>query len=112
MLFGVVWRYETPESGEVLKLLASPESLEGVETPDEAKKEGRQVLAEAAPEQKLCLKPLSVVEVTEQMLEILRDCPLVTVPTYDADDENDDNELEFVNVGNTDFWSSQPWWFR
>jgi hypothetical protein len=107
MFYGVVWNYSSPESGKVSRLMATAEALEETSSPDSAKAEGRLVLAELAPEQKSCMKPLAVVEVTPQMLETLKDCPEIKLPTYE-----DDEELDFVDVGSTEFWVDQPWWLK
>lgn len=109
MPYGVVWRYETPESGKVIRLVSSPESLEGVENEDVAKKEGRAVLAELVPEHKTCIKPLSVVEINDRVLGILKSCPIVKLPAV-VDDGEEDTELEFVRIDHTDLWAGETWW--
>lgn len=109
MPYGVVWRYKTPESGHVIRLVSAPESLEGVDSPDVAKQEGRTVLTELAPEQKVCITPLSVVEIDDHIMEKLQQCPILKLPT---NDEDDDEELEFVNVESIDAWTGESWWQR
>lgn len=105
-MFGVVWKYSR-RSGDVVRLVSAPESLDGVETADVAKEEGRQILAEICPEHKKFLTPLSVVEVTESMAVELMNCPRVALPAFDGEDD-----LEFVDVGSVGYWDNQSWWNR
>ncbi len=107
MNFGVVWEHKSPETGEVRKLISSLESLEGVETVEVAKSEGRVILRELSSEHKISLQPLAVVEISEDMLETLQFCPEVRLPCLEHEEE-----LEFIDVGETEFWVRQPWWFR
>lgn len=103
-MYGVVWGHNTPECGN-RQLLSAPESLDEITSTDQAKVEGRQILAELAPEHKTAMKPLAVVEVTEEMMFALKGCERVFLPM-----DEDDGELEFVDVSKTQFWNSQPWW--
>jgi hypothetical protein len=105
-MYGIVWKYST-RTGEIRRLVSAPESLDGVETADVAKNEGRQILADVSPEHKKYLSPLSVVEITENMALELMNCPKVTLPAFDGDDD-----LEFVDVGTVGFWDNQSWWNR
>lgn len=109
MPYGVVWRYQTPESGQVRRLVSAPESLVGVDSVDLAKREGRSILADVAPEHKVCLSPISVVEINEDIQEKLFSCPVFKLPMAD---EEDDDVLEFVDVDHLDVWTDQPWWFH
>lgn len=106
MMFGVVWNYKTPE-GEVQKLMADPESLEGMDNPDAAKKEGRQLLTELAPEHRTAIMPAAIVEVSEDMITQLNSCPKIQLDALE-----DDVELDFVDVSKTDFWLNQGWWHK
>ena len=105
-MYGVVWQHNAPESGSLKKLMSVPEALD-TKTPEEAKKEGLQILSELPPEQKSAMRPLAVVEVTEQMMSTLNDCEKVFLPNAD-----DDGELEFVDISHTSFWQNQGWWFK
>ena len=106
-MYGVIWKYDSPDSGQTSRLVSAPESLDGVETADAAKEEGRQILSEVCPEHKKFLTPLSIVEVTESMAVELLSCPRVVLPAFDGEDD-----LEFVDVGETGYWSNHSWWHR
>lgn len=103
-MYGVVWQHNTPESGD-RRLLPSPESLEDLSTAEEAKKEGIQIHRELAHEHRSVMKPLAIVEISEEMLFSLQGCERIFLPN-----EDDDGELEFVNISDTQLWTSQPWW--
>jgi hypothetical protein len=111
MAYGVIWQYTTPENGELKKLMASPGSVLENSSEADAKKEGLQTLQEIAPEQRSCFKPLAIVEVTEEMLSELSGCPEVTMPMVNEDGE-EDGELEFIDLRDTEFWAAQSWWHR
>lgn len=108
MMYGVVWKFSTPESGEVRKLMSRPEAMQETTTADEAKNEGRLMLAELCPSYKSAMMPLAIVEVGEEMIETLDGCAIVKMPM--VDDEEDD--LEFVDVSGVDYWAGQAWWVR
>ena len=101
-MYGVVWGHE--DHG---KIMSAPESLEELNTAEDAKKEGLQMLNELPPEHKSIMKPLSIVEVTDEMLYGLKGCERIFLPMND-----DDGELEFININATSYWAGQPWWLR
>ena len=101
-MYGVVWKHE--DHG---KIMSAPESLDELETADDAKKEGLQMLSELPPEHRSIMKPLSIVEVTEDMIFGLKGCERIFLPNAD-----DDGELEFVNVSSTSFWTNHNWWHK
>ncbi len=99
-MFGVVWKY-TPVNGETQRLMAHPESLEGLNSVEKAQQDGRQTLADLPPELKTRMTPLSVVELNENMVDELNSASMVEL-----------DELLFVNVDSLSFWASNPWWSK
>jgi hypothetical protein len=104
-MYGVVFLHDAPETG-ARKLVSTPEAIEA-ETPEDAKTEGRQILTELAPEHRSVTKPLSIVEISDEMKFGLTGCERVFLTA-----EEDGEELEFVDVTGTAYWSSQAWWHR
>jgi hypothetical protein len=105
MAYGVIWLQDAPETGK-RKLISAPESLEA-KTAEEAKKEGMQILTELSPENKEVMKPLSIVEVDDRILYGISGCERIYLTNAE-----DDGELEFVDISQTDYWSTQGWWHR
>lgn len=107
-MYTVVWGYTGDQ--EPKRLLSSIESIEA-QTPDDAKKEGVLILNDLPPEQRSEMKPLAVVEVTEETLAEFNANGKVFLPMLDEDGEGDD-ELEFIDITQTTLWAGQPWWHR
>lgn len=97
-MYGVVWKF-TPKGGQALRLMAHPESLEGLDTPEKAKEDGRQTLTDLDPIYKEAMMPLAVVEISEIMVEAIGACNLIEI-----------EELMFVVVDDLDIWSGNDWW--
>lgn len=106
MPYGVVWLHDAPESGK-RKLVSAPEAIEASNV-NEAKQEGSTILGELSPEHRAVIKPLAVVELNDQMLYGIKGCERIFLPMND----DDDGELEFVDVSQTDYWTSQGWWHK
>ncbi len=104
MAYGIIWRYEG--KGSVQKLVSSPESLEA-STDTEAKEEGRQILAELSETSRAMMKPLAVVEISEDMLSAISSCDSVWLINSE-----DDGELEFRDVTELSIWSNHAWWVK
>lgn len=99
MLYGVVWKYK---DGDVVKrLVAHPESLEGIDTVAKAQEDGRSTLADLPTATQAQFSPLSVVELNENMIETLEQCDFEEV-----------GELIFVQVDNLTLWSNKEWWSK
>jgi hypothetical protein len=86
------------------KLISAPEAIEALDV-DSAKKEGLQILSELAPHNKEVMKPLSIVELSEEMLSGIATCERIYLGNGD-----DDGDLEFADITDLRYWSSQPWW--
>lgn len=104
-MYGVVWKDTSGDAAR--KLMSAPESMDGIDSPEAAKNEGRQILAEIAPGHKAALTPLATVEVSEDMTYALAGCERVFLPNNEAD-----GELEFVDVSDTSFWAGHSWWVK
>lgn len=109
MAYAVIWLHNAPENGSVRKLMSLPESIQA-ENDAEAKREGLAILNELSPEQRSAMKPLAVVEVTDQMLEDFQGCRIVTLPVHDELDA--DAELTFVDISEIEHWVAHSWWLR
>jgi hypothetical protein len=108
-MYAAIFAHADPELGQ-RKLISVPEAIEA-KTPEEAKKEGLLVLNDLAPEHREIMKPLSIVELSEEMFFSIANCERIHLPMAGEDGLNDD-ELEFVDVSNAVYWQNQPWWSR
>jgi hypothetical protein len=105
-MYGVVFLLTEAESLGPRKLISAPEAIEA-ESVDAAKSEGLQILKELAPYNREGLKPLSIVELSNPMLEEISKCERIFLSN-----EEEDGDLEFADITETSFWVSQPWWHR
>lgn len=94
----------TAESIGTRKIISAPEAIEA-ENVEEAKKEGLQILRELAPHNREYMKPLSIVELSDDMMTGIAGCERMYLSNVE-----DDGELEFVDVTDAMYWKSQPWW--
>lgn len=108
-MYAAIFLHEDPEIG-TRKLISAPESIEA-ENPDVAKREGLQILNEIAEEHKIIMRPLSIVELSDDMMTGIAGCERVFLPMTGEDGDNGE-ELEFVDVSQSVYWQSQPWWSR
>lgn len=105
MNFALVWRYVDPraeESTEYPKILIGHPGTFS-EDEDEAKEEGRRILADDQidPKDRQALMPLAVVEVNEDIGDDIQEkCEEVEIGT----------ELLFYDLDNYARWHDQSWW--
>lgn len=104
MKYAAVWQH-TPASGQSVRVIAHPETLEDADTVQKAQDEGRVVLGNLPPAMKDEMTPLAVVELDEDMIEALDKCEL-----YELDTGAE--ELMFVRVDDLTYWSAYPWWAK
>lgn len=98
MSYAVVW-----SNGQGQVMIGHPGTFG--ETPEEAKDEGRKILADASidPSVRLKLMPLATVETDKELEDrILEECEEIEVG----------DELLFYDVTSLNTWSSQSWWPR
>lgn len=96
----------TAESLGPRKIISAPEAIEAT-TVEEARKEGLQILNELPPHNREVMKPISIVELSEDMMTGIAGCERLFLSNAE-----DDGELEFVDVSEATYWQSQPWWSR
>lgn len=109
MAYSVVWKFR-PSQGSAKKLISTVEAMEGVDSVEDAKKEGRQILAEVTPGMKGSLSVLAVAEVSDEMMQTIQGCPTVGIPMGTDGDEDDD--VEFADITDTEIWLNQGWWHK
>lgn len=105
-MYAVLFLLSASESLGPRKIISAPEAIEA-DTIDSAKKEGLQILSELPSHNRAVLKPLSIVELSSDMLNDISSCERIYLTNSD-----DDGDLEFADVTETDYWVSQPWWHR
>jgi hypothetical protein len=105
-MYAVLFLLTQAESLGPRKLISAPEAIEAADI-DSAKKEGLQILNELAPHNREVMKPLSIVELSQDMLNGISSCERLYLTNLD-----DDGELEFADVTDTQYWINQDWWHR
>jgi hypothetical protein len=105
-MFAAIFLLTQAESLGPRKLISAPEAI-SAEDVDSAKKEGLQILSELASHNREVMKPLSIVELSEDMLNGIAGCERVFLGNTE-----DDGELEFADVTDAHYWANQPWWPR
>ncbi len=106
MAYGVVWKYVSPDKKQTHKVMALTDVLAEAVTSDDAKKEGRDTLANLPALYKSCMNPMSIVEVDSNILNAIDECEILTISGPDERDE----ELLFAIVDDFTCWKHQDWW--